>query len=261
MPSAGSFASRPVVEVHFDPSTDQASRGPTLRARILDWVIAEIGSLRDASVIDLMAGPGLFGTDLVVRGATRYVGLDNDIDVVKAASKHHPTDDERVRVLHRDALVVKDDERGYCLALALYEALNAFEDPEAFVLIRAAADRLKPGGHLVIDFRTPKSLERVPHYTRNLLPDHGFSHDGYVMRECGLAAGGRYYGQVYHLLDHKSSTIKTFYSFIKLRTIESVCAILNRAGLSVVSQSCVLTDLSSDVPESLDNIFVIANRT
>lgn len=148
-----------LLEVHFDDSTEAASR-PSRTIRAAVDRLARDGVVGPGTrVLDLGCGPGRYAELLAGLGAV-VTGIDLSPRSIatareRAAAQGLPIE-YRVQDFH-----TLDDEAAYDVVLQVYGEVNTFADDVRDRLLAAARRALVPGGRLVLDLSTPPLRRRV----------------------------------------------------------------------------------------------------
>ena len=137
--------------------------------------IPECGNL-----LDLGCGRGEF-LESAASAGHQVLGLDHDTTMLDQVNEH-PTH-------HGEALDYLQSISTHFDTITAFHVIEHFPVPEAAALVRLAADRLRPGGRLIIATPNPGSLPTITHeFWRD--PTHVRPYDTdlieYLTRESGL---------------------------------------------------------------------------
>jgi SAM-dependent methyltransferase len=149
--------SRRVLDVHLDPDTHMASRGPAVIAEHVSWVL-ELLSAEPAPVdrprhlLDLACGPGLYAPPLA-RAGVRYTGIDFAPAAVNHARELARQEGlDGVEILEAD-LTAPPPLPAADVATFWFGEFNSFPPDQARALLARVAGCLEPGGLLVLEYQ------------------------------------------------------------------------------------------------------------
>jgi SAM-dependent methyltransferase len=145
-----------MLDEHLSQEHDLASR----RAETIDehvaWILREALGGRPGRVLDVGCGPGLYTSRLARAGCT-CLGIDFAPAAISYASGVAAAENLSCEYRLADARTA-DLGSGHDLAMMLYGELNTFTRPEAAELVCRMAASLTPGGRLVLEVTTEKTV-------------------------------------------------------------------------------------------------------
>ena len=148
-----------MLQEHLTQDHDLASRNTALIEAQVAWIHATLLHERPSRILDLACGPGLY-LNRFARLGHRGTGID-----FSPASIRHAR-----RIAAHEALPVIYEEgdlrstefgTGFDLATLVYGQLNVVRRTEAAAIVRRSVDALKPGGVLVVEPQTHKSVRNA----------------------------------------------------------------------------------------------------
>ena len=139
---------------HLNPDVDNASRTHAFMDRSVDW-IASFAENKDANVLDLGCGPGLYAKRFSDKGF-RVTGIDFSKRSIAYASEHFGG--EKNRFIYQDYLTI-DYEEEFDLTILIYCDFGVLSPEKRKVLVEKIYRSLKPGGLFVVDVFTPKQYK------------------------------------------------------------------------------------------------------
>jgi SAM-dependent methyltransferase len=254
---------RRVLAQQLDQNTDQSSRRLDLIVKQMAWLRDKIGDIED--VLHPMCGPGLFAQALHRVGAQRYVGLDYATATVRHA--------QAIPQLPRWYSFVQADitdplsypSASFGLVINAYESLNCFPPFEGLPLLRIWAERVRPGGHLLIEARLRHAEDgefygaidawHEPDGSGLDLGDH------YLLDESARLADGSAVGHRLVVVPCDRPDRATFFhSLVWLYDFTEISGLLAPLGFTVELFDNPADD-SIDTRESLGAKFIVAHRT
>jgi len=182
--------SRHLLEAHIDTSCDAASRKPETIDRTVAW-IAEHYLSKDAAILDLGCGPGLYAERFSKLGHS-VTGVDfsrRSIEYAQLSSEAKALD---IHYVYQNYLTIQYRQQ-FDLVLLVWCDFGALTKPDQDILLKKIYTALKPGGVLVFDVHTQgiKDIEKEEQSWE--LSDNGFWAEG---PHCVLS-------QNYHYLEEK----------------------------------------------------------
>jgi len=150
--------SRRLLDVHLDPETHLASRGPGVIEQHVHWLRSLASGYfpeeQSPRLLDLGCGPGLY-CQALARAGWQTVGVDISPASIAHADQAAAREGLDCRYLQRSVLDVQPEELtagvAFDLATFWYGELNAFVAEDLEAIIRLAAAALAPGGLLVLE--------------------------------------------------------------------------------------------------------------
>ncbi len=141
-----------MLAFHLDPEVDAASRVPETINHIVNWIAAYLEIARDAAVLDLGCGPGLYAVRLAERGL-RVTGIDYSRRSIEYARQAAAERDLSIEFRYQNYLTL-DEPPIYDVALLIYGDLCPLAPATRDALLDSVHRALKPGGHFVFDVTT-----------------------------------------------------------------------------------------------------------
>jgi SAM-dependent methyltransferase len=124
-----------------------AAHGAAIRARVARWLPED----RDAPILDIGCGPGIFLALLDSLGYTRVTGVDLSGEQVALARAACP----RATVLQGDAREVMARNPGHFALITGFDIVEHFGKDELFPLLETIHAALRPGGRVLL--QTPNA--------------------------------------------------------------------------------------------------------
>ncbi len=155
-----------MLAFHLDPDIDAASRDHAFIARSLDWIVDRFEVDGARRVLDLGCGPGLYANPLAEHGA-RVHGIDLSAVAIDAARQRATSQEATTprATSARASFEVADYRTAplpeHDLALLIYLDHCAMSPADRHRLLRRVRDRMRTGGHLLVDLHAPAHFATV----------------------------------------------------------------------------------------------------
>jgi len=150
------FSERMLAE-HLSQDHDLASRKTESIDAHVDWIFSSVLHNRQARVLDLGCGPGLYARRLAGKGCT-CVGIDFSPASIRYANEATAVDDTDCRYVHGD-LRDQDFGSGFDLVMLSYGQFNVFPKAAAMTILKKARAALVPGGRLLLELQSAEQIE------------------------------------------------------------------------------------------------------
>ena len=221
-----------LLEAHLDPTSDVASRRPETIERSVAWITETLALPKDACILDLGCGPGLYASRLA-RNGFKVTGVDISQSTIEYATQKAREDGLEIDYRCENYLHIEDESR-FDAALLIYGDLCPLS-PEArrrlFANVRQA---LKPGGYFVLDVTTPRLRQREGLKNRWYIAQHGFWRPGWhLVLEQGYGYDGDLYLDQYIIIENGSTCV--FRNWFQDYTAESIRAEIESNGFNLES--------------------------
>lgn len=155
-----------MLAFHLDPDIAAASRDHVFVTRSLDWIVDRF-EVQDATrVLDLGCGPGLYANPLAEHGA-RVHGIDLSATAIDAARQRATTPwaTPQGAASAQASFEVGDywttPLPAHDLAVLVYLDHCAMSPADRHRLLRRIRDRMRIGGHLLVDLQAPAHFATV----------------------------------------------------------------------------------------------------
>jgi SAM-dependent methyltransferase len=200
------YVAKKLLEAHLDPTSDVASRRPKIIDQSLAWITETLALPKDACILDLGCGPGLYASRLA-RNGFKVTGVDISQNSIEYAIQKAREDGLEIEYHCQDYLQIEDESR-FDAALLIYGDLCPLS-PEArrrlFANVRRA---LKPGGYFVLDVTTPRLRQRRGLKNSWYTAHNGFWRPGWhLVLEQGFAYDGDLYLDQYIIIENGSTCV------------------------------------------------------
>ena len=149
--------SRRVLDVHLDPDTHMASRGPAVIAEHVAWLLELLSAEpepadRPRHLLDLGCGPGLYAVPLA-RAGLRVTGVDfSPAAVAHARGLVREAGLSAVDIIEAD-LADLPPLASVDVATFWFGEFNSFPPEQARTLLSDLAARIEPNGLLVLEYQ------------------------------------------------------------------------------------------------------------
>ena len=149
--------SRRVLEVHLDPDTHMASRGPAVIAEHVAWLLELLSAEpepadRPRHLLDLGCGPGLYAVPLA-RAGLHVTGVDfSPAAVAHARGLVREAKLPHVDIIEADLTDLPDLKPADVVTFWFGE-FNSFPPEQARALLSDVAARIEPGGLFVLEYQ------------------------------------------------------------------------------------------------------------
>ncbi len=144
------YISQQLLKFHLDPDIGAASRSKKTINQTIHWILKQYNQA-SGSILDLGCGPGLYTSELAVKGYD-VTGVDfsqNSIAYAKQYAKNHSLN---IRYICGDYLDVEIDiEETYDMVMMIYCDFGALIPIEREKLIKRIYKLLKSGGIFIFD--------------------------------------------------------------------------------------------------------------
>ena len=148
--------SRRMLREHLSQAHDMASRREALIDQHVAWIEGQVLGGRQASILDLGCGPGLYANRLATLGH-RVTGIDFSPASIEYAQAHSQPG---ARYVEGDVRAV-DFGSGYDLAMMLFGEINVFRPEEARLILEKAQAALVEGGIILLEAHTFECVQRL----------------------------------------------------------------------------------------------------
>jgi 2-polyprenyl-3-methyl-5-hydroxy-6-metoxy-1,4-benzoquinol methylase len=155
------YISQYLLEAHLSPETDSASRKKSTIIKTIDW-IETVLKKRNATILDLGCGPGLYCEVLAERGHA-VTGIDFSKRSIEYAQKEAKEKALDIEYIHKNYL---DDppeafQNKFDLAMMIFCDFDVLVPDERAVLLKNVFQVLKPGGLFIFDTLNAKAPEKM----------------------------------------------------------------------------------------------------
>jgi SAM-dependent methyltransferase len=225
--------SRRMLAVHLDESHDWASRRTEKRLKIIDELTAIIGLSPGDRVLDVGCGPGLYCQEWARRGM-QVEGWDYAPAAIEYARRQAQEAGLEIRYVRDDYRNLDAVER-FDLVTLIFGDLNVFSLEDAEALLRRIRRALRPGGYFFTDITTPDAFparevrQRFGYHASGLWSDTPYLelYEAHPVRPDGLR------WERYVIVEARGGRARVYTTWSQEYTVETITALLERAGLSL----------------------------
>jgi SAM-dependent methyltransferase len=150
------FSERMLKE-HLSQAHNAASRKAEIIDQHVTWIHDEVLGGRQAKILDLGCGPGLYAHRLTALGH-HCVGIDYSPASIRYAREQADAQDLDCTFVEAD-LRHAEFGRGFDLVMLIFGELNVFPRAAAADMLSKAAQALEPGGTLLLEVHTLAKVE------------------------------------------------------------------------------------------------------
>lgn len=147
------YISAQMLEAHLNPATETATRPHAFVARSADW----IASLGGGMLLDLGCGPGIYAEAFAERGFT-VTGVDLSVRSIAYAKASAARKGLAITYMRKNYLDLGFDG-DFDVAVLIYCDYGVLSPENRRKVLQHVHRALRPGGLLILDAWTPKSLE------------------------------------------------------------------------------------------------------
>jgi SAM-dependent methyltransferase len=246
------FSERMLAE-HLTQDHDLASRRLGLIDSHVAWLTDHVIGAKQARILDLACGPGLYLTRLADLGHSG-TGIDFSPASIEharsiAAARH-------LEIEYREGdLRTIEFGSGYHVALLLYGQLNVFRRSEALDIARKALVAIEPGGTFVAE---PQTLEHIKN-SSSVAPSWSTHDAGLFSPEPHLLLTESFWNdrtrtgiQRFHVIDAGTGAVSAHSISNEAYTVDELTGLFEEAGFVDVRLQPSLTGQDSN-----DGLFVV----
>ncbi len=161
-----------LLQAHFDPEMNEASRKDSTIQSSLQWLKEEILPSPPAPILDLGCGPGLYSNPLARLGY-EVTGIDLSRRSLEYARECAVKESLSVEYHHMDYMGISFQEE-FQVVLLIFCDFGVFSLERRTHLLKRIYKALRPGGFFLFDVFTPQN--RVDH---EKTPSWTLSYDGF----------------------------------------------------------------------------------
>jgi SAM-dependent methyltransferase len=228
------YISQQVLEAHLDPDTDAASRPLHVIEKSVDWLIRFLKLQPGEPVLDLGCGPGLYATDLAVKGF-EVTGIDISPTVIKHARQEAYNKDLAITYLCQDFLEMSFRSQ-FNVVMQIYGEICTLSPDNRDKLLSLVYRALKTGGHFVFDVSTPDRHRRDAGRRDWYVSEGGFWRPGphaVLVQHVDYPDSDIFLDQ-YHIIE-PDGTVTIYRNWFNDYTPETITPVLEKAGFAVES--------------------------
>ena len=150
-----------MLALHLDESEPAGSRVSAERTLQIDWLINTLNLQPNDHIFDITCGPGLYAVALATRNL-RVSGVDFAQTSIDYANDLANSLDLTSRCSFElaDVRTMNPPQNRYDAAILLYGQLAVMTQNEARTVLKAIANSLKSGGHLVLEMLNPANVDK-----------------------------------------------------------------------------------------------------
>ncbi len=152
------YISEQMLKAHLDPEIDAASRNHAFIRRSAKWISQFVEAGREAKLLDLGCGPGLYANIFADQGF-KVTGIDLSRRSIEYAKQH--VGERKINYYCQNYLDL-DFENEFDLAVLIYCDLGVIPPDRRLELLRKIKKALKPEGLFIFDVWTDLFLEELP---------------------------------------------------------------------------------------------------
>jgi SAM-dependent methyltransferase len=224
--------SRQMLAAHLDPTVDAASRRSEEVEWSVNWLIATLDLTPGDAVLDLGCGPGLYTTQLALRGLN-VTGVDisrRSIDYARQHARAH-----QLEVAYRcENYLALADRACYNAALLIYGDFCTFNPAQRQRLLANVRRALKPRGRFALDVSTPAHRRRHTLHNRWYVADSGFWRPGpHLVLEQDFDYPDQHVHLDQYIVIEPHGAITLYRNWFQDYTIDAITAELRAAGFAV----------------------------
>lgn len=219
-----------VLKEHLSQDSSAASRQKSEIRKHCSWIDQEILEMRQADILDLGCGPGLYAQELQIIGHT-YTGIDIAPAAIEFAKNLAITDCEFFLGDFRNMPFGKNRD----LVLFLFGAINLIPKTDAQRVLKKIFNSLKPGGTVLIEATSVESADQIGNqpamwYTA---VEGIFSPNPHLcLMESYWDENSNTATERYFILDPRTNQVKRFCASTVGYDIEDLEGMLEKAGFS-----------------------------
>lgn len=150
--------SREMLKAHLDPELEGASRKHCFIDKSVNWIIALTQLKRDAKILDLGCGPGLYAERFAQLGY-KVTGIDFSKRSINYAREQALKKDLDITYLYQDYLTI-DFKNEFDLVLMIYCDFGVLSNEHRGILLQNVQNALKNNGKFIFDVFTPNRYSK-----------------------------------------------------------------------------------------------------
>ncbi|MBN1119500.1 MAG: class I SAM-dependent methyltransferase [Anaerolineae bacterium] len=228
------YVSQQVLEAHLDPDTDAASRPPHIIEKSVGWLTRFLKLQPGEQVLDLGCGPGLYATELALKGF-EVTGIDISRTAIKHARQEAHNKDLSITYLCQDFLELAFRSQ-FNVVMQIYGEICTLSPRDRDNLLSGVYRALKTGGHFVFDVSTPEKHRPDAGQKDWYASDGGFWRPGphVVLVQHIAYPDDNIFLDQYHVIEPDGTTA-IYRNWFNDYTPETITPILEEAGFTVES--------------------------
>lgn len=243
-----------MLALHLDTTNDAASRNARTIDATVDWVDSVIH--RDASILDLGCGPGLYAERLSLKGHA-VTGID-----ISRSSIRYAKESARKKCLpiryYRQSYLRSVSLGAFDVALCIYCDFGALTPGEQATFLRNASRNLRDDGILILDvfsddLGATRTEERKWEYCDT--GDFWSTKPHYILHECKYFGDAHAWGTRDVIIEPRKT--REFITWDTTYTGDSVSALLRENGFAV---EAIRTDLVRKNEFTSDDVLFVKAR-
>ena len=224
--------SEQMLVAHLDPKSDAASRRPQIIDREVAWLIVGLQLDKDAAVLDLGCGPGLYASRLAQRGL-RVTGVDYSKRSLACAQDYAQEYNLDIDYIFQDYLALSFEAR-FDAILMINGDFCVLGPEKRSQLLKNIHRALKPGGRFALDVFTRRHREnyRVPNQW--YVAERGFwRHGRHLVLEEGFDYPSSDVLLNQYIILEADGTITIYRNWFQNYTAQTITAELEANGFSI----------------------------
>lgn len=150
------YISKQLLRAHLDPEFEGASRNHAFIQKSIEWIYSQVGK-KEASLLDLGCGPGLYSLALAQKGWS-VTGIDLSHNSIQYAKEQAKESGVEVNYRIQNYLEI-DFENQFDAVILIYCDYAVLSLEERRILVSKIYKALKPGGKFILDVFTPAFYE------------------------------------------------------------------------------------------------------
>lgn len=224
--------SQSMLDAHLDPAHDAASRRPENIDRIVHWLIDALGLDAGAALLDIGCGPGLYAERFARRGL-RVTGVDYSRRSIAYATESAQQQGLAITYRYQDYRTLEDTAQ-YDAALLIYGDLCVLNPQDRATVLANVRRALKPGGLFAFDVTTRELRQQYGLQPNWYVSDGGFWRPGlHLVLERGFDYPDESMYCDQYVIIEPDGTLTTYRNWFLDYTLETISAVLKRAGFAV----------------------------
>ncbi len=248
------YIAKQMLKAHLDEKSDAAS----YNKRTIDNIVEFIGqniSKKDAKILDLGCGPGLYTERLCEKGY-KVTGIDFSENTIKYAKDSARKKGLNIDYFCKNILELNYFEK-YDVVIQIYGEINTFSDSERTKIFQIIKNALKPEGIFIFDVSTPTFRKRNGIEKNWSISEGGFWREKtHIILEEGFKYDNDIWLDQYIIIDDED--VQVYRNWFHDYTIKTISEIIEKSRFKIINVVGSLT--GEPLKEESDWIGIVAEK-